>query len=632
MEIIIDEKKVQIKEPILVSELLEKNNIDNNKYVVKFGEVFLPNQAIVKKDCTLELIKIDNELLKKSNNYMSKLLMELSLLSSFNDLEVSIQNNDINKETCSAVFNTKDRLKKEELEVTTKKFIEIIKESKFEIINSNNFNNYYKKAQTLSKYNIEEIDFPSIKLDSFELIIRFPVLLSKYNNREVQILNFSGEYYNNDASELMLQKIDFVVANDKKQLAKIVKEIEEKKLRDHRYINENLEIFNIDPLIGLGLPFWLPNGAILKQEIKKFLKEKEFEYRFVQIESPVLGSKMLYETSGHWNHYRENMFAPIEMPDNETLVLRPMNCPHHVSVYKSKIRSYRDLPLRYAEHAIQHRYEFSGSLTGLERVRAMELTDSHIFVMPSQLKEEFINCYKLIGEVLTKFDIKIKYLSLSLRDPEDKHSYYDNDSMWNSAEAQLEDMLKELKLDYKKMVGEAAFYGPKLDIQVETALGHEITVSTIQLDFLLPEKFELEYINSEGKPEKPIMIHRGLVGTYERFVAILLEQTMGVLPLWCSPTQIAIIPVSEKYNDYCVEVEKQLHAKKIRCLISDKDDRLNNKIRNAITKKIPYIVVLGQKELENNSLTFRTYKNEEQIEMKVKDFINKVVDEYENRK
>ncbi|ASP28617.1 threonyl-tRNA synthetase [Spiroplasma corruscae] len=632
MEINIGSKEFKIDSPIKISDLLEKNKIDHNKYVVKINDQILPNEAIIVKSCNLELVEINENLIKKSINYLSKLFMEASVTNCFSNVEISIQRNDINDETCSIVFNSDNRVKKEELENIKKAFIELVTKKDIQFNYAKEYSNYYKFNLLKQKLNYDVVSYPSVEVGGNIFIVRFPIILDKYNIRTLEILNLSGEYFNNDASELMLQKIDFVVANDKKMLAKVVKAIEERRLRDHRYINENLEIFNIDPLIGLGLPFWLPNGAILKQEIKKFLMEKEFEYRFVQIESPVLGSKNLYETSGHWNHYRENMFAPINMPDNETLVLRPMNCPHHVSIYKSKIRSYRDLPLRFAEHAIQHRYEFSGSLTGLERVRAMELTDSHIFVMPEHLKDEFINCYKLIVEVLEKFDIKIKYLSLSMRDKEDKVNYYDNDEMWNNAEKQMEDMLNELKLDYKKMIGEAAFYGPKLDIQVETALGHEITVSTIQLDFLLPEKFKLEYINSDGKAEKPIMIHRGLIGTYERFVAILLEQTMGVLPLWCSPTQISLIPVSDKYIEYCKKVEEILHSKKIRCFISDKDDRLNNKIRNAITKKTPYIVVIGQKELDNNSITYRTYKSEQLIEISLEEFVNKIVDEYENRK
>ncbi|AKU80155.1 threonine--tRNA ligase [Spiroplasma turonicum] len=632
MKINIDSKIIEVNEPTTILDIFNKNNIDSNKFIAKLGDELLPFEAKLKKDCSLSLIEIDENIIKSSNNYLAKLILEASVLKCFAGTEVSIPKKDINKEEASVVFYSKERIKKEELTTTKDQFKQLIKEGiNFELNYNQNLNNYYKNELLNSRLDFNLVDYPFVFINDSNLIVRYPIFKESFNIREIEIINFSGEYYNNDASETMLQKISFVVANDKKQLSKIIKSIEDKRLRDHRYINENLEIFNIDPVIGLGLPFWLPNGAILKQEIKKYLKEKEFEYRFIQIESPVLGSKLLYEKSGHWNHYRENMFTPIELPDNETLVLRPMNCPHHVSVYKSKIRSYRDLPLRFAEHAIQHRYEFSGSLTGLERVRAMELTDSHIFVTPSQLKDEFINCYKLIVEVLQQFNIKIKYLSLSMRDPNDKENYYNNDEMWNNAEKQLEGMLNELNLKYEKMVGEAAFYGPKLDIQVETALGHEITVSTIQLDFLLPERFDLEFINSEGNPEKPIMIHRGLIGTYERFVAILLEQTMGVLPLWCSPVQVSIIPVSEKYNDFARQVESKLHDKKIRCFISDRDDRLNNKIRNAITKKTPYIIVLGQKELENNLVTYRTYGNEEQIQISIDEFVSKISKEYENR-
>ncbi|AGM25211.1 threonine--tRNA ligase [Spiroplasma chrysopicola] len=448
-----------------------------------------------------------------------------------------------------------------------------------------------------------------------------------------KIMGLAGAYWQNNAKNKMLQRISAISHFSISQFDEMLKELNDRKERDHRKIGKDLEIFTFDNLIGPGLPIWLPNGMALKKIIQEYIREKEWEYDFVEVETPVIGTDEMYKISGHWDHYQENMF-PVMERDNEASVLRPMACPHHIAVFNYKQRSYRELPLRIAEHAILHRFESSGSLTGLERVRMMTLTDSHIFVRNSQIKNEFKRCFKLINEVLATFNIKVDYYSLSLRDPNNKEKYYDDDQMWENAEKMLQEALDELAIPYVPMLGEAAFYGPKLDIQIKTVLNHEITVSTLQFDFLLPKKFNLSYINSKGETSSPTIIHRGLIGTYERFIAILLEQTNGVLPLWLAPTQIAIIPVALKAShlEYSQKLQQQFKQLKIRTIVDQRDERLSYKIRDAQTSKIPYQLVIGDKEVEENVITYRQYGNQEQITLPFDQFIIQLNDLIINKK
>lgn len=395
---------------------------------------------------------------------------------------------------------------------------------------------------------------------------------------------------------------------------------------DHRLINQSMKIFGFSKRIGTGLPIWLPGGTIIKEEIKKYLHQKEWEYDYQRVETPILGTVNLYKKSGHWDHYRKDMFPAFKW-DNENkeeMVLRPMNCPHHICIYKQTVHSYRDLPIRLAEHAHQYRFEPSGSLSGLERVRSMELTDSHIFVRPDQIESEFKQIYQMIKEVLETFKIKIDYLSFSVRDPKNKKKYYPDDEMWNNAERSLEKVLKDLKLDYKKVEGEAAFYGPKLDVQIKNASGHEVTISTIQLDFLLPERFDINYIDEKGKPQRPIMIHRGLIGTYERFIATLLEQTSGQLPLWLAPEQVTLIPVAEANHSYVEEIRLALKKAKIRTHIDKREERLGKKIRDVQLRKVPYQLVIGDKEQKAKVITYRRFGQQESHTIPLPKFIEQL--------
>ncbi|MBE4704351.1 threonine--tRNA ligase [Spiroplasma platyhelix] len=425
-----------------------------------------------------------------------------------------------------------------------------------------------------------------------------------------QLTSVTGAYWLGDDKNKQLQRISGICDWEKEGLVAKIAEIEKRKSYDHRVLGKKLNIFMFNDEVGKGLPIFLPNGMTIKKTLQAYLREQEFKWDYQEVSTPVLGSVELYKKSGHWDHYQENMFAPI-VNDNEQLVLRPMTCPHHCMIYQSVPRSYRDLPIRLSEHALLYRYETSGALTGLERVRSMELSDSHIFVRLDQIKEEFKRCYHLITEVLETLNIKISYFSLSLRDPEDKEKYYNDDQMWDHAENELREVLNELKIDYQEMIGEAAFYGPKFDIQIKTPLGHEVTISTIQFDFLLPKRFELTYIDNKNREMSPVIIHRGLIGTYERFIATLLEQTQGVFPLWLAFQQVAILPIndSEVISQYTEEIHNALKAKNIRSEIV-KEDTLGKRIRLVHENKIPYVLIIGAKEQQAKNLTYHTYKEQ----------------------
>ncbi len=446
-----------------------------------------------------------------------------------------------------------------------------------------------------------------------------------------RFLNISGIYIDGNKNNKMIKRITGIASFDKASLLNKEKEILKKVNSDHRTIGKKMKLFTFNSLVGQGLPIWLPNGTILKNEISKYIKEIEVKYDFLEVVTPCIGTKEMYIKSGHWDHYRDDMFAPIKM-NNEEFILRPMTCPHHIAVYKTELYSYKDLPIRISEHADLFRYESSGSLTGLERVRMMNLTDSHIFVTPSQLKSEFSHCFKLIKETLKTFNIEISYFSLSTRDKNNKEKYQGNDKIWDDSEAKLKEVLDEMNVKYKIMPGEAAFYGPKLDIQINTSLNHEITVSTIQFDFLTAKSVDATYINEKGKKETPVMIHRGLIGTYERFIAILLEQTKGMLPLWITPEQVRIIPVNNKVSKYVEEIRKQFKENFIRSKIDYSEERLSYKVREAQINKVPFQLIIGDKEQKSNVIAVRKYGEESTVTIKLDKFISSLKTIIKNKK
>lgn len=435
-------------------------------------------------------------------------------------------------------------------------------------------------------------------------LCRGPHLPSTGRIKAFKLLSVAGAYWRGDAKNKMLQRIYGTAFAKKSQLDEHLHLLEEAKKRDHRKLGRELKMFGFSREVGQGLPLWLPNGARLRRTMERYIVDLEERLGYQHVYTPVLANVELYKTSGHWEHYSEDMFPKMIM-DNEELVLRPMNCPHHMMVYKSDLRSYRDLPLRIAELGTMHRYEMSGALTGLHRVRAMTLNDAHIFCRPDQIKEEFARVIQLIRQVYEDFGISEYRFRLSYRDPQDTEKYFQNDEMWEMSQRMLREVVEELELPFFEAEGEAAFYGPKLDVQIKTALGKEETLSTAQLDFLLPERFELEYIGEDGKKHRPVVIHRGIISTMERMTAFLLENFAGALPLWLSPEQARVIPVSTAYEAYAREVQEMLQGAGIRVDSDLRNEKLGYKIREAQLEKVPYMLIVGEQEMSARSVSVR---------------------------
>ena len=451
--------------------------------------------------------------------------------------------------------------------------------------------------------------------------------------KEFKLLSTAGAYWRGDSNNKMLQRIYGTAFFDKKDLKAHLQMLEERRERDHRKIGKDLELFTNSQLVGAGLPLWLPNGATIRREIERYIVDKELSMGYDHVYTPVLANVDLYKTSGHWDHYQEDMFPPMKLDETEEMVLRPMNCPHHMMIYKNKPHSYRELPIRIAELGTMHRYEASGAVSGLQRVRGMTLNDSHIFVRPDQIKEEFKRVVNMIQDVYKDFGFEDYRFRLSYRDPEDKHKYFDDDEMWEKAESMLKEASDELGLTYEEAIGEAAFYGPKLDVQVKTAMGKEETLSTAQLDFLLPERFDLTYIGQDGEQHRPVVIHRGVVSTMERFVAFLTEETKGAFPTWLAPMQVEIIPVNvDLHYDYARLLQDELKSQGVRVEIDDRNEKMGYKIREAQMKKIPYQIVVGDKEVENQEVNVRKYGSEKQESVEKDEFIWNVIDEIRLKK
>ncbi|MEG7333674.1 threonine--tRNA ligase [Bacillus sp. 0102A] len=445
--------------------------------------------------------------------------------------------------------------------------------------------------------------------------------------KEFKLLSLAGAYWRGDSNNQMLQRVYGTAFFKKADLEEHLRMLEEAKERDHRKLGKELKLFANSQKVGQGLPLWLPKGATIRRVIERYIVDKEISLGYEHVYTPVLGSKELYETSGHWEHYQEGMFPPMEM-DNETLVLRPMNCPHHMMIYKQDIHSYRELPIRIAELGTMHRYEMSGALSGLQRVRGMTLNDAHIFVRPDQIKDEFIRTVRLIQDVYEDFGLSDYTFRLSYRDPEDTEKYFDDDEMWNKAQSMLKEAMDEIGHDYYEAEGEAAFYGPKLDVQVKTAIGKEETLSTVQLDFLLPERFDLTYIGEDGKQHRPVVIHRGVVSTMERFVAFLIEEHKGALPTWLAPVQFQVIPVSPAVHlDYAKKVQERLQREGLRVEVDSRDEKIGYKIREAQMQKIPYMLVVGDQEAENGAVNVRKYGEQNSATISLDDFLKKAVAE-----
>ena len=448
--------------------------------------------------------------------------------------------------------------------------------------------------------------------------------------KNFKLLKFSGAYWKGDTNNKVLQRIYGVCLPTEEELNAYLQELEEAKERDHRKIGKDLGIYMMSDLVGRGLPMYLPNGFTLWNLLETYIRDKEIKRGYVHVQTPPLGNVNLYKTSGHLEHYRDSMF-PIMQVEDEEYVLRPMNCPHHMVMYSNELHSYRDLPLRIAEIARDCRYESSGSLKGIERVRTFCQNDCHIFCTPEQIESEFKGVVDLILEVYKELGIKNYKFELSLRDPEDKVKYHQDDEMWNLAENKLRDVLNDLNIPYEEKIGEAAFYGPKLDVQVQPAVGNEVTLSTCQLDFCLPAKFDLKYTDKDGSKKTPVVIHRAILGTLDRAIAFYLEETKGNLPLWLAPNQVAVLPVNNEYHlEYANEVVDALRNLGIRVKLNASDEKLSYRMREEQIKKVPIMLVLGNNERDERTVTLRLHGSE-QKNMSLEEFLNYVKEKNDSK-
>ena len=589
----------------------------------------------INKDCKLEILTFDDEDGKKAYWHTTSHIMAQAIKRLYKDIKLAIG------PSIDAGFyydfDTEYRFSEEDFAKIEEEMKKIIKED----LPLERFELPRKEAIQLMKnagesYKVELIeDLPEDEVLSFYKQGEFtdlcagPHLMSTGKVKSIKLLSTSGAYWRGNENNKMLQRIYGVSFPKASLLEEHLQMLEEAKQRDHRKLGKDLELFMTHKLVGSGLPMYLPNGATVRRLLERYIQDKEIKMGYKHVYTPSLANVELYKTSGHWDHYKEDMFPVMKM-DNEELVLRPMNCPHHMLIFKSKMRSYKDLPIRIGELAHDFRYEDSGSVCGIERVRQMCQNDAHLFVRPDQIKEEVAKVVKLILDVYKDFGFEDYAFRLSLRDKNDKHKYFDDDEMWEKAESELREILTELGLDFYEAEGEAAFYGPKLDVQLKSAIGHDVTVSTCQLDFLLPERFELEYIGEDGKAHRPVVIHRAILGTLDRFMAFLIEETKGAFPTWLSPLQVKVLPISDKHLEYANKVKKVLEEKDVRVEVDERAEKIGYKIREAQLQKIPYMLVVGDKEEESKEVGVRNRKDGDLGAMKLEDFVSKIDEEIKN--
>ena len=584
------------------------------------------------KECNVEILTFDDEDGKKAYWHTTSHIMAQAIKRLYKDVKLAIG---------PAIdggfyydFDTEYRFSEADFEKIEAEMKKIIKEDlpieRFELPR----NEAIKLMKDAGEdYKVELIeDLPEDEVLSFYKQGEFtdlcagPHLMSTGKVKCVKILSTSGAYWRGDEKNKMLQRIYAISFPKASLLEEHLAKLEEAKQRDHRKLGKDLELFMTHKLVGSGLPMYLPNGATVRRLLERYIQDKEIRMGYKHVYTPSLANVELYKTSGHWDHYKEDMFPVMKM-DNEELVLRPMNCPHHMLIFKSKMRSYKDLPIRIGELAHDFRYEDSGTVCGIERVREMCQNDAHLFVRPDQIKDEVGKVVKLILDVYKDFGFKDYKFRLSLRDKNDKHKYFDDDEMWDKAESQLREILTELGLDFYEAEGEAAFYGPKLDVQLKSAIGHDVTVSTCQLDFLLPQRFELEYIGEDGKAHRPVVIHRAILGTLDRFMAFLIEETKGAFPTWLAPVQVKVLPISDKHLEYANKVKEALQDKEVRVEVDDRAEKIGYKIREAQLQKVPYMLVVGDKEQEAGEVGVRNRKDGDVGAMKLEDFVEKIDEE-----
>ena len=487
------------------------------------------------------------------------------------------------------------------------------------------------KIDLISRMDENKVTISCYSQGDFTDLCRGPHLDTVKELKYFKLLKVSGAYWKGDSKNKMLQRIYGICFETEEDLNKHLEYLEDCKNRDHRKIGKELEIFMTDDLVGRGLPMFLPNGYIIWEELENYIKAKERKLGYQHVLTPCVGNVELNKTSGHWDHYKENMF-PMMKVDDEEFVLRPMNCPHHMMIYSNKLHSYKDLPIRIGEVAHDFRYEASGALKGIERGRHFCQNDAHLFVTPEQIKDEFKNVVDLIFDVYKDFDIKNYRCVLSLRDPEDKEKYHQDDAMWNKAENELREVLNDLGIEYTEEIGEAAFYGPKLDVNVQPAVGNEYTLSTCQLDFCLPAKFDLKYVDKDGEKKTPVVLHRAILGSLDRFMAYILEETKGQLPTWLSPVQVKVIPVNPEFQgEYAKEVTEMLKENDIRAELDDRNEKLGYRLREAQTEKVPFTLILGDQEKENATISYRLFGQKDTTTVSKEEFVKLIKEEIINK-
>lgn len=594
---------------------------------------------VLTKDCKVRFVKFEDKEGKKLFWHTSSHIMALAIQRLFPKAKFAIGPAIENGFYYDIDLDHKFTM--EDLEKIEKEMEKIVKEGfsvKRKEITKDEALDYFRKKGQIYKIDLIE-NFPEgtplsfYDLGEFTDLCKGPHLADIKKIKAIKLLSIAGAYWRGNEKNKMLQRIYGISFEKKKDLDDYLNLLEEAKQRDHRKLGKELGIFMLSQNVGSGLPFWLPKGATIRRIIERYIVDKEIECGYSHVYTPILANVDLYKTSGHWDHYQDGMFPPMDLGDGEMLVLRPMNCPHHMEIYNNEVHSYREFPIRIAELGMMHRYEKSGTLSGLQRVREMTLNDSHIFVRPDQIQEEFTRVLNLMKSVYEDFNIKDYKFRLSYRDPQNKEKYFDDDKMWDNAEKMLKKAMDDLGYDYFEAKGEAAFYGPKLDVQVKTAIGLEETLSTIQLDFLLPERFNLTYVGEDGKnTHRPVVIHRGIVSTMERFISYLIEEYKGAFPTWLAPVQVEILPISDDFNDYAYEVKNILKRKSIRVEVDDRSEKLGYKIREAYSKKIPYSLIVGEKEVVERSVSVRGRGQQEQKFMDLDEFVEIIIEEIESKK
>ena len=584
------------------------------------------------KNCKLEILTFDDEDGKKAYWHTTSHIMAQAIKRLYKNVKLAIG---------PAIdagfyydFDTDYRFSEADFEKIEAEMKKIIKED----LPIERFELPREEAIKLMKdagedYKVELIeDLPEDEVLSFYKQGEFtdlcagPHLMSTGKVKCVKIMSTSGAYWRGDENNKMLQRIYGISFPKASLLEEHLQMLQEAKERDHRKLGKDLELVMTHKLVGSGLPMYLPHGATVRRLLERYIQDKEIKMGYEHVYTPSLANVSLYKTSGHWDHYKEDMFPVMKM-DNEELVLRPMNCPHHMLIYKNKMHSYKDLPIRIGELAHDFRYEDSGSVCGIERVRQMCQNDAHLFVRPDQIKDEVARVVKLILDVYKDFGFEDYKFRLSLRDKNDKHKYFDDDQMWEKAEGELREILKELGLDFYEAEGEAAFYGPKLDVQLKSAIGHDVTLSTCQLDFLLPERFELEYIGEDGKAHRPVVIHRAILGSSDRFMAFLIEETKGAFPTWLAPVQVKILPISDKHLEYANKVKETLQEKDLRVEVDDRAEKIGYKIREAQLQKVPYMLIVGDKEEQEGKVGVRDRKQGDIGAIPLDEFVSKIEEE-----